>query len=459
MTGRVTELEGRSVLVMGLGSFGGGLGATRFLLQSGARVTVTDLRNPHDLEEGLAGLAGLDVELVLGEHRLEDFRRAELVIPNPAVAPANEYLAIAREAGATIRSEVELFLERCPARLVAVTGTQGKSSTCSLLAQLLRQAGFQVHLGGNIGGSLLSELETMRPDDVCVLELSSYQLDALGAAAPGRSPSLAGTAELVAITNILSDHIERHGTREAYAQAKLRILELLDERGCAIVSEQSLALLAGSPRTSQVTRFGETGELRLEEGQFRLGAANLGEVSELPLPGDFQLENALIALGAAAKLGAKADDLRRAIPTLEGLSHRLQSLGQVRGRRVWDNGVSTTPDSTASALVSLDGSCVLVCGGSYKTTLPLDVMVEAAREHVHCAVTFGADAGVLTEAFRAAGIASRETATLGEAVEAAFEEARAEDDVLFSPACASFDAYRNFQERALDFRRLLETTR
>ena len=459
MTGQATELAGRSVLVMGLGSFGGGLGATRFLLQAGASVTVTDLRSRHELQEGLAGLAGLDVELVLGEHRLEDFKRADLVVANPAVAPTNKYLEAARKAGATIRSEVELFLERCPARLVAVTGTQGKSSTCSLLAQLLGQTGFRVHLGGNIGGSLLSELETMRPDDVCVLELSSYQLDALGDATPDRATRLAGCAELVAITNILSDHIERHGTREAYAQAKLRIFDLLDGRGCAIVSEQSLALLDGTLPKSRITQFGGTGELRIEAGQFRLGEANLGEVSELPLPGDFQIENALIALGVAAKLGARAEDLYRVIPGLAGLSHRLQNLGQVRGRRIWDNGVSTTPDSTASALVSIDGSCVLLCGGSYKATLPLDVMVEAARERVHCAVTFGADAGVLTEAFRAAGIASRETATLSEAVEAAFEEARAEDDLLFSPACASFDAYRNFQERALEFRRLLEVAR
>jgi len=459
VTGQATELDGRSVLVMGLGSFGGGLGATRFLLQSGARVTVTDLRRPDDLKEGLAGLAGLDVELVLGEHRLEDFQRAELVVPNPAVAPNNEFLMAAREAGATIRSEVELFLERCPARLVAVTGTQGKSSTCSLLAQLLRQTGFRVHLGGNIGGSLLSELETMRPDDVCVFELSSYQLDAFSIAAPGQSSRLAGAAELVAITNILSDHIERHGSREAYAQAKLRILELLDERGSAIVSEPSLAQYRGTVPASGITRFGDSGQLRIEAGQFRLGEASLGEVSELPLPGEFQLENALIALGAAAKLGAPAEGLRRAIPALEGLSHRLQSLGQVRGRRVWDNGVSTTPDSTASALVSLESPCILVCGGRYKATLPLDVMIEAARERVHCAVTFGADAGVLAEAFRAAGIDSRETTTLSDAVEAAFEEARAGDEVLFSPACASFDAYRNFQERAREFRRLLEATR
>ena len=459
MTDQVTQLAGRSVLVMGLGSFGGGLGAARFLEQAGARVTVTDLRQPEELEEGLAGLTGLEIELVLGEHRLEDFQAADLVVPNPAVAPNNEFLVAAREAGATIRSEVELFMERCPARLVAVTGTQGKSTTCSLLAQLLRRCGFGVHFGGNIGGSLLSDLDNMSADDVCILELSSYQLDALSEVKESAAPRPAGRAELVVITNILSDHIERHGTREAYALAKLRILELLDERGTALVSEDSLALSETAQPSDRLTLFGPGRTLEIEDDQFWLGGESLGCVGDLQLPGAFQHENALLALGAAAKLGSHPAALQLVVGSLTGLSHRLEDLGRFGGRRVWDNGVSTTPDSTASALRSLDRRCILVCGGRYKTTLPLDVMLEAARDRVHCVVAFGADASILAEAFRAREIATRETETLAEAVDAAFEEASSERDVLFSPACASFDAYRNFRERALEFRRLIDPRR
>lgn len=440
---------------MGLGSFGGGLGAARFLLEAGARVTVTDLRQPHELEEGLAGLNGLDVKLVLGEHRLADFEQADLVVPNPAVAPNNSFLAAAVEAGAEVRSEVELFLERCPARLVAITGTQGKSSTCSSLAQLLRASGFRVHLGGNIGGSLLSELAGMRAEDICVLELSSYQLEALSASDSENGARLAGCAELVAITNILADHLERHGTRESYARAKLRILELLGNGGRAILSDDVLAHSPDESLGDRLISLDKKSGLHVDSECFRLADRELGALAEFNLPGEFQIQNTLIALGAALQLGASPERLRNALPRLEGLSHRLQDLGEFRGRKIWDNGVSTTPDSTASALLSLDGSCVLLCGGCYKRSLPLDVMLEAAHRNVHCAITFGADAELLASAFEAAGIAARKTETLREAMDAAFAEARPGDALLFSPACASFDSYRNFQERALEFRQLL----
>ena len=443
---------------MGLGSFGGGLGAARFLVKAGARVTVTDLRQSEQLREGLAGLEGLDVRFVLGEHRFSDFENADIVIANPAVAPNNEYLLAARNKGALIRSEVGLFLERCSARVVAITGTQGKSSTASMLAQLLERSGFRVQLGGNIGGSLLNDLDSMRPDDICVLELSSYQLEALAGAARKKRAKLSGRVELVAITNILSDHLERHGTRAAYQRAKLHVLELLDEFGHAIVPPEVEAQIEDCTPKAALIRVGSLQDLHIESGDFYLGTTHLGAVSDFPLPGAFQLENALIALGAAERLGAAPERLRESLPVLKGLAHRLQDLGQIRGHRIWDNGVSTTPDSTASALRSMNASCVLLCGGRYKNSLPLDVMIEAAKGRVHCAVTFGVDAPILSHAFQSADIRCRVTATLAEAVDAAFAEASPEDALLFSPACASFDAYRNFRERALEFNKLLHTS-
>src|SRR5262249_38087334 len=145
----------------------------------GARVTVTDLRSAEELAPSLRDLEGLPLRYVLGEHRLEDFTRADLVVANPAVAPGSAFLKAARAAGVRVTSEMALVLRACPARIAAVTGTQGKSSTCSTLAQLLAASGYCVHLGGNIGGSLLERSREMRAEDVAVVEISSYQLEAL----------------------------------------------------------------------------------------------------------------------------------------------------------------------------------------------------------------------------------------------------------------------------------------
>ena len=173
-----TAVEGRRALVVGLGTFGGGLGAARWLAAHGARVTVTDLRDERVLASSVAALSGDGVRLVLGEHREEDFRQAELVVVNPAVPPASRWLGIARAAGASLTSEVALFLERVRGDVVAVTGTQGKSSTAHMTHQLLTHAGRRSHLGGNIGGSLLQALDAIEASDAVVLELSSYQLEA-----------------------------------------------------------------------------------------------------------------------------------------------------------------------------------------------------------------------------------------------------------------------------------------
>jgi UDP-N-acetylmuramoylalanine--D-glutamate ligase len=444
---------------MGLGSFGGGAGAARFLCRAGARVTVTDLRSEEELGAGLAELRDLPVRLVLGEHRDEDFRAADLVVANPAVPPDEARLVLAREAGARVVSAVQLFLERTRARVAGITGTQGKSSATSMTAQLLERAGLRPRLGGNIGGSLLPEIEAIGEDEVAVLELSSYQLEALR-----DDGDLAGRAAVVGITNVLADHLERHGTPEAYARAKARVLELVDEGGTAFVPASApLGPLTdpaalGSCR-GRIVRFGPGAELRIEDGRFRLGDEELGRVADLRLPGGFQAANALLALGLARALGAEPERLAAAVPELVGLPHRLEDLGVVRGRRVWDNGVSTTPDSTVAALEALDTRCVLLCGGKAKRGLPLAPLVRAALDRVELAIAFGGAGPELAAALREGGVPVRVAGTLGEALEATFEDPGREAPVLFSPACASFDAYPNFLARAREFRAAIDALR
>jgi UDP-N-acetylmuramoylalanine--D-glutamate ligase len=436
---------------MGLGSFGGGAGAVRYLASLGARVVATDQRGEADLARTLAGLAGVPVELVLGGHRREDFERAEIVVVNPAVRPDHPLLVAARGAGARLTSEMELFLEAVRARVVAITGTQGKSSTTHATHALLELCGRRAHLGGNIGASLLPELARIGSEDFVVLELSSYQLEALSGGAS------AARAEAVAVVNILPDHLERHGTFEAYAAAKQRILALLEPGGHALLpldDERFAGWSVPGTRLSFSARDAGQG-LFLSGDEFRLDGEVLARVRDLRLPGEFQRTNALVALGLARILGVPAAELARALPRVRGLEHRLQDLGLFRGRRVIDNAVSTTPDSTISALHALPRGTVLVLGGKPKR-LPLEDLASVARERVTAAVAFGEAGPVFAEALRTAGVPVEVVATVEQAVSAALERGSPGAHVLFSPAGASFDAYANFQERAAAFRAALQ---
>jgi len=447
-------LAGREVVVMGLGSFGGGAGAARYLAGLGARVLVTDQRSATALARTLATLADLPLEYALGGHRPEDFTRAALVVVNPAVRPSEPLLAAARAAGARLSSEIELFLEAVQARVVAITGTQGKSSTTHLTHALLSGAGLRAHRGGNIGGSLLPLLPEIHRADVVVLELSSYQLEML---AGSRS---AARAEAVAVVNVLADHLERHGTLAAYAAAKQRILELLRPGGHALLPRDDARLAAWPVAGTKLlfaARDGEDG-LFVRAGEFRLGDERLGRVADLALPGEFQRENALVALGLARLAGAAPEALARTLPALRGLPHRLEDLGRFRGRRVLDNAVSTTPDSTLSALRALAPGLVLVLGGKAKR-LPLEELAQEARARVSLAVAFGEAGPAFAKALRAAAVPVEVVAGVPEALARAFERGPEGAEVLFSPAAASFDAYANFEERAADFRRALERFR
>ena len=213
---KARDLAGKRITVMGLGLLGGGVGVTRFLARQGADVTVTDLKDAETLAESVAKLDGLPVAFRLGGHVDADFTNADLVVVNPAVPDGSPFLAKAREAGVALETEINLFVKLCPATLIGVTGSNGKSTTVSLLHHLLGAGDRRAWLGGNIGRSLLEDLAAIGPDDLVVLELSSFQLDRLRATR--RSPAIS------VVLNLSPNHLDRHGTVEAYAHAKQAIL-------------------------------------------------------------------------------------------------------------------------------------------------------------------------------------------------------------------------------------------
>jgi UDP-N-acetylmuramoylalanine--D-glutamate ligase len=452
-------LTGRRVTVLGLGLQGGGVEVVRALAAERAAITVSDRRDERALAPALALLRGLPVRYALGGHDPRDLLEAEVVVANPAIPPGSPELCLARGAGARVTSETELFLENTRGRVALVTGTQGKSTTCHLTHALLAGAGLEsgarAHLGGNIGRSLLNALDLIGPDDVVVLEISSYQLEAL----PGELAPLARSVAAGCVTNVLADHLERHGSLEAYSAAKRRIADLVP-RGAPLVlpaaDERVRAWDLDGPRPVRFDAEGAA-ELSIEGGSFCLAGEPLARVADLALSGGFQRANALAALGLARLLGARTAGLGAALGACRGLPHRFECLGPRGGHEVWDNGVSTTPDSTISvieALAERGRSFALLAGGQAKT-LPLEGLVRVAGERARRVVTFGRSGAELARAFRGGGVAVLEGGELGDAVRLAYRHMEAGEALLFSPACASFDAYLNFAERAAAFRAAL----
>ena len=218
---------GMRVTVMGLGTFGGGIGAARYCAEKGARVTVTDMKSKDALGTSLDALAGYNIDFVLGEHRIADFTGANLVVVSPAVPRESRYVQAAREAGVPLTTEIGLFVAHCPARVCGITGSNGKTTTVSMLESILAAANLPHHTGGNIGGSLLSSLPAISAGETVVLELSSFQLEWLDEA--GWSPAIA------AVLNIMPNHLDRHGTIDGYAYAKASILRHQREGDTAIM--------------------------------------------------------------------------------------------------------------------------------------------------------------------------------------------------------------------------------
>ncbi|HUU93291.1 MAG TPA: UDP-N-acetylmuramoyl-L-alanine--D-glutamate ligase [Phycisphaerae bacterium] len=443
--------RGRAVTVMGLGLFGGGVGAARYFARQGACVTVTDLKGADALAPSIEALEGLPITFHLGGHDAADFTAAEIVAVSPAVPKTSPYLRMAEEAGAEITSEMNLFLQRCPAPIVGVTGSSGKSTTAALLGEMLSRAG-PVRVGGNIGKSLLDDLEAIRPGETVVLEVSSFQLE--------DAARIAWSPQVAVVTNIAPNHLDRHGTLAAYIEAKKTILRFQTADGIAVLNADDDEVRGWQPEARGRVVFYSTCRA-LPDGVFADGPAavfRLGDREErvdvagrMRLRGSHNLWNVVAAAAAARLLGVAPGSIADAVAAFEPLPHRLQPVGMRGGVLFVDDSKATTPEAAALALEAFTEPVVLIAGGYDKGSDP-QVMIEAIRRRAKAVVLIGATADALQRRIGTDGPVVERADRLEEAVARAAALAEAGDVVLLAPGHASWDMFVNYEQRGEVFR-------
>jgi UDP-N-acetylmuramoylalanine--D-glutamate ligase len=448
----------RKVTVMGLGLFGGGVAATRFLHRLGAKVTVTDLRDGNALAPSLEAIGNLDVRTVLGRHAEADFREADMVVASPAVPPDAPFLKIARDAGVPVESEMNLFFRfQKSACVIGVTGSNGKSTTTSLIGSILSRAGFRTRVGGNIGRPLLEEVFDIGEEDRVVLELSSFQLEDLARLQTG--------PHIGVLTNVTPNHLDRHGTMGAYVRAKANLFRFQHSGDTAVINADDPVSMGLVPRlTSQPLLFSL--EDRIPEGFLLRGdqlvwremgsEVALLERGDIRIPGLFNVANVLAACAAAVSAGADAGAVREGVRAFSGIPHRLERVAARRGADWYNDSIATTPESTMAALSAFECGIVLIAGG-YDKKLDLGALSKAVSKRARVAVLIGAIAPALARSIREAEGGCE--AVLADGLDAAVREAasrvRPGEAVLLSPAAASYDMFTNFEERGERFRELV----
>jgi UDP-N-acetylmuramoylalanine--D-glutamate ligase len=441
---RARELvSGQWALVIGLAREG--LDLSRFLLRHGARVVVTDQKSAEQLREPLSQL-GDGVSYRLGGHSLGDLEGIDVVYASPGIPPEHVLLAEARRRGIRLSSLVELFFALCPAPILGITGSAGKSTTTALEGEMFRAAGRDVFVGGNIGRPLLGELEQMRPSSWVVMELSSFQLEPLRT-----SPHIA------LVTNVTPNHLDRHPSMEDYWAAKGQILNHQQPSDWAVLNADDAWSQRYQPR-ARVLRFSLEGTVEgayLAGDQLMLLGEPLLAAGEVPLRGRHNLANVLAACAAAHAAGIERPAMLAAVRAFQGVPHRLQVVGEHAGVRYVDDSIATAPERSIAALAAYDEPIVLIAGGRDKH-LPMEEWARLIARRCRHVVLLGEMSDLVAQAIGSVDpnyAALSRAGSMDEAVSQASTAARSGDVVLLSPGGTSYDMYTDFEARGRDFAR------
>ena len=446
------DYQGKKVLVVGAGV--SGVAAGRFLRKKGAKVTLTDAANLPDNQELWSQLRREGLELSLGVYPEVTKGSYDLVLLSPGapltVAPSEA----AKAAGIPVTGELELAYQYSRGPIVAITGTNGKTTTTALIGAIFQKDNRRVLVGGNIGLPLISAVEDYGSQDVIVAEVSSFQLETAADFRP----------KVSIILNITEDHLDRHGTMQHYQMAKAKIFAKQQKNDFTVLNQDDpLIAPLGKDTAGQAIFFSRKEILGrgvfVENGEITVQINDVAErilpVTELGIPGSHNLENALAAVAAAKVMGVSNQVLAAALREFPGVPHRLEFVAEVNGVRYINDSKGTNPDASIKALEAYEDPIVLIAGGRNKGS-DFGELAAKVQERARALVALGECADEVIAAAQGIGFADiRRAADLPEAVAIAAQAAQPGDVVLLSPACASWDMFRNFEERGDLFKKLV----
>ncbi len=439
------SLKDKKISVIGIGV--SNVPLIRFLIEGGAKVTAHDKKDAKNLGEVYTELSALGAGFVLGADYLKNIPEdCEIIFKTPGLRGDAPELLAAKERGITVTSEMELFFDLCPCEIIAVTGSDGKTTTTTLIGEMLKAGGYTCHIGGNIGKPLVAELENIREGDKTVLELSSFQLFSMK-----KSPKVA------VITNVTPNHLDWHKDFDEYIEAKKNIMKYQDQT-CVLVtnSANDITCKIGMDAKGENRSFSSQGDalVKLKEGCIFYGDEKIINADDILIPGIHNVENYMAAIAATRDYVSK-ETVDAVAKTFGGVAHRIELVRELDGVRYYNDSIASSPARTTAGLKAFDEKVILVAGG-YDKKIPFDEFGAVVNDHVKKLILVGDTSDKIEAAVKNAenynGLPIYRVTMFETAVKTARDVAENGDVVMLSPACASFDLFKNFEVRGNTFK-------
>lgn len=446
-------LKNKNVLVIGLGITG--LSAVKALDRLQANIYLYDSKSKDDLREFLSEIKNINIKKYLNG-KMPDLKEIDLIVKSPGVAPDIPILLRAKAEEKEVISDLELYYRlKTGKNVIAITGTNGKTTTTKLVGEIFEKALYNTFVAGNIGIGVLDKVFEIQENDILVVEASSYQLENI----------VTFKAHISAIINITPDHIAWHGSFENYIDSKLKILKKQDKNDYSILNyDDKILREVGKKMNSNLIWFSR--EKKLDEGAYiedgwivfkRKSKKNkIIKIEDIQIPGDHNLENILVAVTIATLMGIDIRSIEKSVKEFKGVEHRIEYLGEKGGVSFYNDSKGTNPDSTIKAISAINSPIVLIAGG-YDKGSDFNKLIEAFDGKIKDLVLLGQTKEKIRQAAMSRGFDRVHiTADMKEAVQLSYKIANKGDNILLSPACASWGMYRNFEERGVDFKNIVE---
>ena len=444
------NVAGKNITVIGIGI--SNLPLIKYLVSLGANVTACDRRSAEDLGENYTELEKLGVKFNLGDGYLNNLS-GDMIFKTPGMRYDVPELLKAKENGSIVTSEMEVFFEVCPSHIIAVTGSDGKTTTTTLIHKMMTDAGYKTWLGGNIGNPLLTDTEKMKENDWVILELSSFQLHTMR-----KSP------EIAVITNISPNHLDMHKDYKEYIDAKKNIMLYQNEGDTLIVNaDNQVTADIGKSANGAVKYFSRNGmaDVYLDGNIIKRGIVEILNIKDIKIPGMHNVENYMAAIAAVSGLVSK-EVIVNVAKTFGGVEHRIELVRTLDGVKYYNSSIDSSPNRTINTLRVFPNKAIMIAGGKDKG-IPYDEIGPALAEHVKVLILIGATSDKIQEALDAEinktgngkDIEVIRATSYEDAVNTARSKAHDGDVVLLSPASTSFDMFRNFEERGNLFKKIV----